>query len=124
MWSTRETSRTLDIMRVAITGSSGLIGTALQVHLTNLGHTAIPVVRSKPDAGEIGWSPNDDTADAAALASQLEGVDAVEVPNGRNMGNDVGGDVGEDIGPATFGHGLPDVVDVGACVFTLSAINN
>jgi uncharacterized protein (TIGR01777 family) len=81
------TSRTLGPMRVAITGSSGLIGTALQAHLTKLDHTAIPVVRTKPDAGEIGWSPNDDAADAAALAAQLEGIDAVVHLAGAGIGD-------------------------------------
>jgi uncharacterized protein (TIGR01777 family) len=91
MSPTVETSRTLSIMRVAITGSSGLIGTALRVHLTSLGHTTIPVVRHAPRSGEIGWSPNDADTDPAALAAQLaaqlEGVDAVVHLAGAGIGD-------------------------------------
>lgn len=39
-------------MRVLISGSSGLVGTALCEHLTSLGHTAVPLVR-----GLGGWNP-------------------------------------------------------------------
>jgi len=87
MSSTARTSRTLKVMRVAITGSSGLIGTALQAHLTALGHTPIPVVRSAPGSGEIGWSPNDSDQDPAALAAQLEDVDAVVHLAGAGIGD-------------------------------------
>ncbi len=87
MSPTAETTRTIISMRVAITGSSGLIGTALRAHLTSLGHTAIPVVRSSPGPDEIGWSPNDDAADPAALAAQLEGVDAVVHLAGAGIGD-------------------------------------
>jgi uncharacterized protein len=60
-------------MDVAITGSSGLIGTALRQRLTEAGHTVRRVVRSSPGPGDVLWSPAEGTIDAEALA----GVDAV-----------------------------------------------
>ena len=77
-------------MRVAITGSSGLVGTALTAHLEVLGHTVVPIVRRTPGPGEIGWSPNDFTgaeSTIAALAEQLEGVDAVVHLAGAGIGD-------------------------------------
>ena len=43
-------------MRIAITGASGLIGTALSHRLTADGHDVVPVVRRAPGDNEIGWS--------------------------------------------------------------------
>jgi uncharacterized protein len=60
-------------MRVAITGSSGLIGSALRARLTRQGHDAVPVVRRDAAPGEIAWDPDHGTLDPADLA----GVDAV-----------------------------------------------
>jgi uncharacterized protein len=60
-------------MDVAITGSSGLIGSALVAALHDAGHTVRRVVRSKPGPGEVLWAPAEGTIDAGALA----GVDAV-----------------------------------------------
>lgn len=59
--------------KIAITGSSGLIGGALSESLLRDGHTVIPVVRSRPGTGEIGWSPTEGEIEA----EKLEGVDAV-----------------------------------------------
>jgi len=58
-------------MDIAITGSSGLIGTALVSHLEVLGHTPIPITRSGSNG--IHWDPARGEIDAASL----EGVDAV-----------------------------------------------
>ncbi len=44
-------------MRVAITGSSGLIGSALFASLDADGHQAVPVVRSGGGDGAISWDP-------------------------------------------------------------------
>lgn len=60
-------------MDIAVTGSSGLIGTALTSSLEADGHRVIPVVRSRATDGTISWDPAAGTIDAAAL----EGVDAV-----------------------------------------------
>lgn len=60
-------------MDVAITGSSGFIGTALVERLRRDGHTVRRVVRSAPGPGELQWSPTEGTIDRDGL----EGVDAV-----------------------------------------------
>lgn len=61
-------------LRVAISGASGLVGTALDAFLTTGGHTVLRLVRRPTAApGEVRWDPAAQTIDAAAL----EGVDAV-----------------------------------------------
>ena len=70
-------------MKVAITGSSGLIGTALKGALEGAGHTAVPVVRSSPRPGEIGWDPAAGVIDTAGFA----GVDAVVHLAGAGIGD-------------------------------------
>ena len=42
-------------MDVAMTGSSGLLGSALSNHLRAEGHRVVPVVRRSPGPDEIGW---------------------------------------------------------------------
>lgn len=42
-------------MRIAITGSSGLVGTALHQALEAAGHTAIRLARTKPSADGVRW---------------------------------------------------------------------
>ena len=75
-------------MDVAVTGSSGLIGTALAEALRDRGDTVRRVVRSEPgpDAGPgpfVRWDPEGGTIDAAGLA----GVDAVVHLAGEGIGN-------------------------------------
>jgi uncharacterized protein (TIGR01777 family) len=60
-------------MRIAITGSSGLIGKALAASLESDGHEVIRVVRSGSGAGAIKWDPAAGSIDAAAF----EGLDGV-----------------------------------------------
>jgi len=62
-------------MKIVITGSSGLIGTALIASLTEAGHRVTRLVRSQPraEAGEAHWDPAAGEMDATAL----EGQDAV-----------------------------------------------
>jgi uncharacterized protein (TIGR01777 family) len=70
--------------RIAITGASGLIGTALIGHLKSEGHTVQRLVRRpvvSPD--EIQWDPAAGTVDLNAL----EGVDAVIHLAGANVGD-------------------------------------
>jgi len=71
---------------VAITGSSGLIGTALRDALAGAGHRVVRVVRAASGtvAGDsIRWDPPAGTIDAAGL----EGVDAVVHLAGAGIGD-------------------------------------
>ena len=71
-------------MDVAITGSTGFIGTALAAVLRAGGHTVRPVVRSADAApGSVRWDPAAGTIDAAGLA----GVDAVVHLAGAGIGD-------------------------------------
>lgn len=45
-------------MNIVITGSSGLIGTALQDHLRSQGAAVYPMLREHSGAGPFSWSPN------------------------------------------------------------------
>ena len=59
-------------LTIAVTGSSGLIGTALTALLTTGGHRVIPLVRRRPrHAGERYWQPEDPDREL------LSGVEAV-----------------------------------------------
>jgi len=62
-------------VEVAVTGASGLIGSALMASLAADGHRGIRMVRREPRPGEdaISWDPAAGTIDAASL----EGIDAV-----------------------------------------------
>lgn len=62
-------------LTVAITGSSGLVGTALRHFLTTGGHRVVSIVRRKPDPAkdEISWDPMEGKIDADGL----DGLDAV-----------------------------------------------
>ena len=71
-------------MRVAMTGASGLIGSALEPRLRADGHEVVRLVRGPAAAaGEVRWDPVGGVLDAAAL----EGVDAVVHLAGENIGN-------------------------------------
>ena len=70
-------------MLVAITGSSGLVGTALRKALTERGDDVVRVVRSNPASGEALWDIESGTIDADALS----GVDAVVHLAGEGIGD-------------------------------------
>jgi len=69
-------------MDVAITGASGLIGSALGRHLTASGHRVLRLVRSAPGTDDAAWDPGAGTIDAGAL----EGIDAVVHLAGEGIG--------------------------------------
>jgi uncharacterized protein (TIGR01777 family) len=69
-------------LTVAISGASGMLGSALTHFLTTGGHEVRPLVRRAAGAGEIAWNPDAGTIDRAAL----EGVDAVVHLAGENIG--------------------------------------
>ena len=69
-------------MKVAITGGSGLVGSALVPFLTTGGHEVTRLVRRAPrEKDEVRWDPEAGTIDAAAL----EGIDAVVNLSGANI---------------------------------------
>ena len=70
-------------VQVALTGSSGLIGSALLPALRDRGHETKRIVRRQPAMpGEVRWDPAAGTVDAAGLA----GIDAVVHLAGYNLG--------------------------------------
>jgi uncharacterized protein (TIGR01777 family) len=54
-------------MKIAIAGSSGLVGSALIPALADDGHEVTRLVRDLPKAGEIEWHPNQDQVEPAKL---------------------------------------------------------
>ncbi len=70
-------------MRIAITGSSGLIGTALRRRLEAGGHEVVPVVRGDVRPGTIRWDPGRGVLDPA----DLRGLDAVVHLAGEGIGD-------------------------------------
>ncbi len=62
-------------LRVAVTGASGFIGSALCRFLTTGGHEVLPIVRRKPrrERGEVYWDP----AERRIEGHRLEGIDAM-----------------------------------------------
>jgi uncharacterized protein len=75
-------------MKVAVTGSSGLIGTALVASLRSDGHQVIRLVRRPPrSADEVRWDPRAADAGLASIAGALEGIDACVHLAGAGVGN-------------------------------------
>jgi uncharacterized protein (TIGR01777 family) len=70
-------------MRVAITGSSGLIGSALKSQLSGSGHEVLAVVRRTAGPDEIEWDP----AAGTIAPGALDGVDAVIHLAGAGIGD-------------------------------------
>lgn len=69
-------------LRVAVTGASGLVGSALVPFLTAGGHHVVRLVRRAAEADdEIEWNPDEGRVDAA----RLEGIDAVVHLAGENV---------------------------------------
>ncbi len=76
-------------MRIAVAGSTGLIGSALVDRLTQAGHEVVRLIRpgtsttgTAPGPEAMRWDPDAGTIDAAGL----EGVDAVVNLGGRSIG--------------------------------------
>ena len=70
--------------RIAISGASGLIGTALAGHLRNEGHTVLRFVRRDArTADEIQWDPKSGYVDL----TKLDGADAVIHLAGAGVGD-------------------------------------
>ncbi len=70
-------------MQVAVTGASGLVGSALVPALRDAGHEVVRLVRHPPTGqDEVGWDPSGGAIDAESL----EGVDAVVHLGGETIG--------------------------------------
>ncbi|MDP1877670.1 MAG: TIGR01777 family oxidoreductase [Actinomycetota bacterium] len=71
-------------MKIAVTGASGLIGSALVPHLRSAGHDVVRLVR-RPSAApdEVAWDPAVGTVDLGALA----GTEAVVHLAGAGVGD-------------------------------------
>jgi len=69
-------------MDVVVTGSSGLIGTALRPVLEAAGHRMVPMVRSQGGGEALQWDPAQGRIDAGGL----EGVGAVVNLAGESIG--------------------------------------
>ena len=76
-------------MRIAVTGSSGLVGTALLARLVSDGHETVRLLRTVVGGDAVGgdgvaqWDPEVGTIDASAL----EGLDAVVHLAGAGIGD-------------------------------------
>jgi uncharacterized protein (TIGR01777 family) len=68
-------------MRIAVTGSRGLVGSALLPFLASAGHSVTRLVRSSPSGDDVFWDPAEGVRDH----SRLEGVDAVVHLAGENI---------------------------------------
>jgi uncharacterized protein len=70
-------------MRVAITGASGLIGSALSRSLADEGHDVVRLVRSRSKAGKgvVFWDPESGEVDTPSL----EGIDAAVHLSGETV---------------------------------------
>jgi uncharacterized protein (TIGR01777 family) len=81
-------ARGVESLTVAVTGASGLIGSALVPFLTAGGHQVVrigrgaPPTRATPAVRDVQWDPTRGALDAAAL----EGVDVVVHLAGANVG--------------------------------------
>jgi uncharacterized protein len=69
--------------RVAISGASGLIGSALSAFLRARGDEVVHLVRRQPSPGEIGWDPTSRTLDPG----DLSGLAAVVHLAGAGVGD-------------------------------------
>jgi uncharacterized protein len=79
----RHAALSVQPLKIAITGASGVVGTALAAFLTTGGHEVIRLVR-RPDQvgpGAVLWAPDKGTIDATGL----EGLDAVVHLAGENV---------------------------------------
>ena len=70
-------------MRIAVTGSRGLIGASLVQHLRSEGHEVTRIVRGRAQPDEVLWNPEEGTIEA----DKLTGVDAVVHLAGAGVGD-------------------------------------
>ena len=71
-------------MKIAITGSSGLVGTALRGRLDAQGHEVVRIVRREAGPGEVRWDPETGDIDTEGL----RGTDAFVNLAGAGIGDE------------------------------------
>ncbi|MEO6822699.1 MAG: TIGR01777 family oxidoreductase [Candidatus Nanopelagicales bacterium] len=75
-------------MKVVVTGSSGVIGTALVQALRTDGHDVVRLVRREPtESGEVRWHPEAGTTVDDAVVGALQGVTAAINLAGAGVGD-------------------------------------
>ena len=79
--SAEDAKRGDPVLKIAITGSTGMIGTALTAFLESGGHRVHPIVRTPPKELEIGWRPEEGRIDQLGP----ERLDAVIHLAGENI---------------------------------------
>jgi uncharacterized protein (TIGR01777 family) len=70
-------------VRIAVTGSRGLVGTSLVPQLRSGGHEVVRIVRGRAAPDEVAWDPEQRTIDT----DQLRGVDGVVHLAGAGVGD-------------------------------------
>jgi uncharacterized protein len=70
-------------MKIAVTGSRGVIGSSLVPFLRSQGHQVVPVVRGTAAPGEVWWDPQKGAIDT----EKLQGVDAAVHLAGAGVGD-------------------------------------
>ena len=70
-------------MKIAVTGSGGLIGSALVPFLRSKGHEVVPIVRGKAVGDQVLWDPEKGTVDI----DKLQGIDGVVHLAGAGVGD-------------------------------------
>ncbi len=70
-------------MKIAITGSGGLIGSSLVPYLHSKGHDVVPIVRGSATGDQVSWDPEKGTIDV----DKLQGIDGVVHLAGAGVGN-------------------------------------
>ena len=70
-------------VKIAVTGSGGLIGSSLVPYLRSKGHEVIPIVRGKATGDEVLWDPEKGTIDF----DKLQGIDGAVHLAGAGVGD-------------------------------------
>ncbi len=70
-------------MKIAVTGSGGLIGSSLVPYLRSKGHEVVPIVRGTATGDEVVWDPQSGTIDI----DKLQGIDGVVHLAGAGVGD-------------------------------------
>jgi uncharacterized protein (TIGR01777 family) len=70
-------------MKIAVTGSRGLIGSSLVAHLRSDGHQVIRIVRDKATENDVVWNPKERSIDT----DKLDGLGAVVHLAGAGVGD-------------------------------------